>query len=127
MLTFISVKRIMNCIIQMENGMFWINKSKYSSFPALVEGYMNKKKGDDYYLLTGLNNPDLPMSDDDKMTISKTSSRNQPRSLPWYHGKINNKVYSKYLYMCIFYLPPLSSQVDKHYVITIFLPEFALC
>ena len=88
----------MHCIIQMENGMFWINKSKYSSFPALVEGYMNKKKGDDYYLLTGLNNPDLPMSDDDKMTISKTSSRNQPRSLPWYHGKINNKVYSKCLY-----------------------------
>ena len=109
-LVFVSVTKIMHCIIQMEDGMFWINKTKYPSFPALVDGYMNKKKGDDYYLLTGLNNRDLPICDDDKMTLSKTSSRNQPRSLPWYHGKLSNKVKSKYL--C--FLPRLSSQVDRH-------------
>ena len=101
-LTFISTKRIMHSIIHVENGMFWINKSKYPSFPALVDGYMNKKKGDDYYLLTGLNNRDLPICDDDKMTLSKTSSRNQPRSLPWYHGKLSNKVHSNYVFNLVY-------------------------
>ena len=83
----------MHSIIQMEDGKFWINKSKYPTFPGLVDHYMNKKKSDEYYLLTGLNNPNLPLSDDRKMTISKFSARNQPKSLPWYHGKLNNKVY----------------------------------
>ena len=91
-LTFVSANRILNCIIYMKDGMFWINKSiKYPSFPALVDGYMNKKRGD-YYLLTGLNNLNPNICDDDKILLSNISLRNQPRSLPCYHGKLNNKV-----------------------------------
>ena len=92
-MTFVSIKKTMHSIIQMEDGMMWINKARFNTFPALVEHYMNKRKADEYYLLTGLNNPDLPITDDTKRTISKSSSRHQPQSLPWYHGKINNKVF----------------------------------
>ena len=97
-LTFVSAKKIMNCFIEMEDGMFWINKSnKYPSFPALVDSCMNKKNGDDYYLLTGL------------------FSRDQSRSLPWYHGKLNNTVYYILnIYICFY----LIYQVKwiKHYI-----------
>ena len=91
-LTFVSIKKTMHSVILMEEGMMWINKARFNTFPTLVDHYMNKKKTDEYYLLTGLNNPDLPIDDDTKRTISKSSSRHQPQSLPWYHGKINNKV-----------------------------------
>ena len=92
-LTFVSIKKTMHSIIQIEDRRMWINKARFSTFPALVHHYMNKKKTDEYYLLTGLNNLDLPITDDTKRTISKSSSRHQPQSLPWYHGKINNKVF----------------------------------
>lgn len=86
-LTWKSSQKIMHCIIQIENSNYKINRRKFSSFPSLIQYYMRKPKDDVYHLSRELRNPKI-----DKAVGMRNSRRDQPESLSWYHGTVDNKV-----------------------------------
>ena len=88
-LTWKSNQKIMHCIIQIENSNYRINKTKFSSFPSLIQYYMRKPEDDVYHLTRELRNPKI-----DEAVGIRNSRRDQPESLSWYHGTVDNKVFS---------------------------------
>ena len=97
----------MHSIIQIENGKYKINRTKFSTFPALIESYMRKSEDDAYYLTGELQNPKI-----DKASEVIDSHRDQPESLSWYHGTVGNKVL--FLSICLLTSPrPSPSQIQR--------------
>ena len=77
----------MHSEIKIDDSKFRINKSRYSSIPALIEGYMRKPETDAYHLSRGLTNPNV-----DNSVLNRISRRDQPESLLWYHGTADHQV-----------------------------------
>ena len=86
-LSWRSRKKMMHSIIQIENGTYKINRTKFSTFPALIESYMRKSEDDAYCLTVELRNLKI-----DKASEVRDSHRDRPESLSWYHGTVGNKV-----------------------------------
>ena len=86
-LSWKSSHKIMHCIIKIDKATYKINQKKFSSFPALIEGYMRKPEDDVYHLTRALQNPKT------KKSVKNRHSRiDNPESLSWYHGTVGNKV-----------------------------------
>ena len=86
----------MHCIIQIENSNYKINRAKFPSFPSLIQYYMRKPEDDVYHLTRELRNPNI-----DEAVVMRNSRRDQPESLSWYHGTVDNNV--RFCFIIIFF------------------------
>ena len=87
-LSWKSSHKMMHCFIKIENATYKINQTKFSSFPALIESYMRKPEDDVYHLTRELQNPKTK-----KAVKNRNSRRDDPETLSWYHGTVDNKVF----------------------------------
>ena len=55
-LSWVGRQRMMHGIVKVEGGVYWINRTRFPSFPALVEHYMCKPATDSFHLAMGLQN-----------------------------------------------------------------------
>ena len=80
-------KKFMHSKIQIENGEYKINRTKFPSFPELIDSYMMKPEDDKFHLSGELENPEIAKPSKNR------HSRDSPESLSWYHGKVGNQVF----------------------------------
>lgn len=55
-LSWVGSGKIIHSIVKVEDGLYWINRTRFPSFPALVEYYMGKSPTDSRHLSMGLQN-----------------------------------------------------------------------